>query len=244
VRFDYDTIADSYDDYRTGAGPYLGTLVTLAESASARRVLEVGSGTGNSARAFLERYPCDFIGLDVSWRMLAKAKIKGVANRWVQASAMDLPVADECVDYVFGCYVLHHIEDFERMIRESARVIGSGCAAFVTASHEFIEGYPMNTYFPSFAKIDRARFPSVERVRAALEAAGFRETGIEKRTAPPRIIDRAYADRVAAKFISTYAVMPDDEFEAGLKRLYADLEPEGRLDMRIIREATIIWATK
>ena len=47
--FDYDAIAEVYDAHRRGRGPFLPALVRLAEESEARRVLELGCGTGNSA---------------------------------------------------------------------------------------------------------------------------------------------------------------------------------------------------
>ena len=244
VQFNYDNCADIYDDYRTGFGPYLGALVDLARAAGARRALEIGCGTGNTARAFLKEYPCTLTGVDISGKMLAKAQAKRATNQWVQASAAHLPIASGRMDYIFGCYVLHHIEHLEGALAECYRVLGSGYAAFATASHNFIERYPMNAYFPSFAAIDKARFPRVDAIQRLYRRLGFRETGVVTCADAPRRIDAAYVDRIAAKFISTYALLPQAEFNAGLKRLYADLAPAGTLDTVIEREATVVWARK
>ncbi|MBN2312140.1 MAG: class I SAM-dependent methyltransferase [Candidatus Hydrogenedentes bacterium] len=243
MRFDYDKAAETYDKHRGGGGPYLDTLVGLAEGCGARRVLEFGAGTGNNTAAFLAAYPCDLVALELSRGMLSRGAVKGIPARWVRASAVQLPLADGCVDFVFGCYVLHHLDGLDEPCGEFARVLRPGGAvAFVTAPFEFIEGHPMNEYFPSFARIDKARFQGFPAIRDALQGAGFR--GVEGRTivGSPRPVDREYVTRVASKFISTYALIPEQEFEEGLKRLRADIEPAGRLDVEIVWESLIVFA--
>ncbi len=241
VKIDYDQIAETYDNYRGGGGPYLETLVRLAESCCAHRVLEIGCGTGNNTAAFGEACSCALIALEPSWGMLGKAVAKGVPAHWVLGSAYDIPLRDGSVEFIFGCYVLHHLGNLEEAFRECARVLQHGYAAFVTASINFIERHPMNRYFPSFAEIDKARFQSEEAIRAALEKAGFAGVDMQPMVAEPRPIDRYYVERVANKFISTYSLIPEDEFEAGLARLRADIEPAGRLDVDIVWEALTIW---
>lgn len=244
MQFDYDKVAHRYDSYRSGGGPYLERLLHLATETGARRVLELGPGTGNNTAPFQHAYPCELIALDRSFAMIAKAREKGVTACWVQGSATDMPVATAGVDFVFAVYVLHHIPDLDAVCRESARVLHQGSAAFVTASTQFIERHPINRYMPSFAAIDKARFQPIPVIRHALERAGFDAVDEERFVAEPRQIDKAYVDRVANKFVSTYDLIPPDEFEAGLKRLYADIEKKGRLDEPMEWESVVIWGTK
>ncbi len=70
--FDYNAIAGQYDSHRCGRGPFFPVLVRLAEASKATRVLELGCGTGNSAGAFLDAYPCALTGIDRAPRMLAR----------------------------------------------------------------------------------------------------------------------------------------------------------------------------
>jgi len=243
MNIDYDRIAARYDRHRGGGGPYLKRLVALAEVSRARRVLEIGPGTGNNTAAFCETYSCEVVGLEPSRGMLAHARSKGIPARWVRGSASAMPLASGSVDFVFSVYVLHHLTDLDVPFRECARVLKDGYAAFVTAPTDFIDRHPMNRYFPSFARIDRARFQPVEDVVNALVRAGFAQVETERFVDTPRPIDRAYADRVANKFISTYDLIPPDEFAAGIKRLYADIEARGRLDEPIVWESVVVWGS-
>ena len=226
-------------------GPYIPPLAALARAANARRVLELGSGTGNGTSAFLNAYPCALTALGTLRRHAGQSAQEAYPGTLGARLGHTHPaLADAGVDFVFGCYVLHHVPDLEVLLRECARVIGKGRAAFVTASHEFIENYPIRRYFPSFVAIDKARFPTVERIQEALAASGFEAVDVETIIAPRGPIDHAYAEKIASKFVSTYRLLPKAEFEEGLRRLRADLESTGRLDLEFTYEATIVWGAK
>ncbi|HQH53082.1 MAG TPA: class I SAM-dependent methyltransferase [Candidatus Hydrogenedentes bacterium] len=245
AKIDYDTIARRYDTFRKGGGPYLPLLVALAQAHAAQRVLEVGAGTGNNTVLFQKAYPeASLITCDLSWGMIERAREKQTPGAWVQADAHFLPFAAESVDFCFGCFMLHYISDLRAFFRGCARVLRRGCAAFVTASHEFIERHPMNCYFPSFAAVDKARFPSLETVRDALHDAGFRNVSDRHIQTTPQPIDEAYLRRVENQFISTYALLPEDEFKTGLARLREDIKSKGRLETGLVWESVTIWGEK
>lgn len=239
--FDYDRAAPNYDKYRKAWGFHVGPVIELARKHAPERVLELGPGTGNSGGAFLEAYPCRLIGADRSWGMLARAREKGLPAAWLNADAHHIPLADACVDFVFGVLMLHHLTDLAVAMAECRRVLDRGCAAFVTASHSFIERHPLNAYFPSFSTIDKARFPTIGRIEAAMADAGFAETGTLFVKAPPQAIDGAYVEKVASKFISTYALIDDAEFDAGLERLRRDVAGLGALDTPLEWESVVVW---
>ncbi len=225
-------------------GRYLDGVAALLESCDGRRVLELGSGTGNNTAALAKRVPCSITALEPSGGMVAQAGEKGVPGRWTRGCATALPFADSSFDFLFAVYVLHHIQDLRVLARECFRVLGEGRAAFVTAPGDFIVRHPMNRYFPSFAKVDLARFQPVEEVEAALHDAGFSAVGTERHEAPPIPIDAAYLEKVAGKFISTYDLIPEEEYTAGLERLRADVGAQGKLEQTLTWEAATVWAQK
>lgn len=242
--FDYDKVAPHYDAYRQGGGPYLGTLVDLARNCAAQRVLELGSGTGQNTAAFTAAHPAPIVGLERSSGMLTQAAAKGLPARFVRGSATDLPFAAASFDFIFACFVLHHIADLSVLFRECVRVMSSGYAAFVTSPHCFIRNHPMNHYFPSFATVDLARFQSVDAIHQAMGEAGFQCLGARHVVSEPRPIDRAYVDRIANQFISTYALLPTDEFQHGVARLYEDVAKTGRLSQPLAWEAVVVWGRR
>ncbi|MFO7975376.1 MAG: class I SAM-dependent methyltransferase [Candidatus Hydrogenedentota bacterium] len=245
VKVDYDAIAHRYDVFRKGAGPYLPVMVALAKAHGARRILEVGAGTGNNTLPFHSACPeASLFTCDLSWGMIARAREKRVPGGWLQADAHFLPFATRSLDFCFGCFVLHYISDLEAFCHECARVLRKGCVAFSTASHHFIERHPMNRYFPSFAAVDKARFPTIEAVKNALRDAGFHNVSEKRIKAPAKPIDGDYLQRVENHFISTYTLLPKDEFEAGLVRLREDIKAKGQLDVELAWESVAIWGEK
>ena len=241
MKVDYDKVAPNYDNHRQGSGPYLDRLVSLAREAGAGPVLEVGAGTGNNTHAFAQSLPCFLTALEPSEGMLAHGKAKNINAQWVRGSLQAVPVATTAVRFIFGVYVLHHIPDLVAALAECSRVLGHGCAAFITASEGFIDHHPMNEYFPSFAAVDRARFQPVAAVADAFGQAGFSRVESESFVAAPRPIGTAYVDKVAAKFISTYDLLPPQEYADGLARLRADVARQGSLDTPLAWESVAVW---
>jgi tRNA (cmo5U34)-methyltransferase len=75
---------------------------------SARRLLELGTGTGITARRVLERHPgARLTGIDASADMLAHANLPGADLR-VQDLADPLP--DGPFDVVFSALAVHHLD--------------------------------------------------------------------------------------------------------------------------------------
>jgi len=238
---DYDVLAESYARFRHRGGPYIAPLVELAQLTCAERILELGAGTGNASAAFLEGHPCRLICVDRSLGMLRQGQRLGQLTAPIQADAAHVPLADGSVDLTLGVYMLHHVSDLAAVFRECARVLRRGCAAFVTASLDYIERHPMNRYFPSFARIDKARFQTEDDIRAAFHEASFVRLGTRRIEGPPRPITPDYVQAVSNRFISTLTLIPEEEFRAGLARLRADVETGGRLDSEAALESLVLW---
>jgi ubiquinone/menaquinone biosynthesis C-methylase UbiE len=217
-------------------------LAGLARRYHARRVLELGAGTGNNTAAFAEWHSCELTALDLSAEMLARARAKSIPAQWVRGAAERIPIRTASQHYIFSVYMLHYVRDYAALFSECRRVLAHGGLAFVTASHGYIERHPMNVYFPSFARIDKARFPEIDTLLLALKGAGFMAPRTETFVDGPRAIDHAYLRRVEGKFISTFSLLPPDEYEAGLERLRRDIAERGRLDAELAWESVVVWA--
>ncbi|HRK34649.1 MAG TPA: methyltransferase domain-containing protein [Candidatus Hydrogenedentes bacterium] len=235
----YDILAPRYDRHRTGEGPYLGALVQCAQSVRANTVLELGAGTGNVSTSFSESYPCALTCIDRSMGMIETALAKDAPGRWLCADALDLPFGNGAFDFIYSVFMIHHIEAVDALMKSCAR-LSSGAAAFVTTTHEFIEQHPMNAYFPSFARLDKARFQSVDAIARAMQDAGFSRVHSEIFRATPTPIDQRYVAKVSGRFISTYELIPDEEFKEGLARLEHDIGRFGALPNPIAWECACI----
>lgn len=241
--FDFNPIAAQYDRHRRSGGSFVPRLVRLARETSAQRVLEIGPGTGNVSQAFLAEHPCALTGLDRSTGMMQRAREKGVEAKWICGDAHDIPLASGSIDFVYGVLVLHHLANLEQAFSEWHRVLAKGYAAFATAPHAFIHAHPLNEFFPSFAAIDVARFPSEERLAALFLDAGFIDIAMDYSKAAPEPLDERYLEKVANRFISTLRLVPEDEYANGLVRMRERVKREGVIGV-VQWESVVVSARK
>jgi tRNA (cmo5U34)-methyltransferase len=77
------------------------------EGLEARRILELGVGTGMTARAVLERHPrAHLVGIDKSEAMLAAADLEGD----LRVSRLEDPLPEGPFDLVVSCLAVHHLD--------------------------------------------------------------------------------------------------------------------------------------
>ena len=97
--------------------------VALAKELGARRVLDMGCGTGKQISRFAGS-DVQVYGLDLSPGMLAQAR-EQAAGRCVQADATQAPFADKSFDLVYCQYALHEKsrEVIGGLLAEARRVL-------------------------------------------------------------------------------------------------------------------------
>ena len=105
-------------------------LLEQAAVQAGDRVLDLGCGTGTFAVRIKEAEPgADVVGLDPDAKALARATAKadraGVAVRFEQGYADDLPYPDAHFDRVFSSFMFHHLpaEQKEATLRAVRRVL-------------------------------------------------------------------------------------------------------------------------
>ena len=100
-----------------------------------------------------------------------------------------------------------------------------GRVAIATFDPSHFDAFWLNRFFPSFEAIDRARFPAPETLERELARAGFaavRTARLRQRGVAER--DRAL-EKVRGRHISTFDLIDDDEYRAGLARAERELPP-------------------
>jgi len=171
-----------------------------------KRVLDVCSGTGDLALELRRRWGCDVVGTDFAFRMLSRARAKGVGTpglRFQQADTLHLPFRDATFDACAVAFGLRNVADMNAGIREMARVVRPGgrvvILEFATPPSRFLRrGYLF--YFtrvlPAIGELiaparrgayrylpdSVAAWPEPEELKAALERAGLVDAGYERLT--------------------------------------------------------------
>jgi tRNA threonylcarbamoyl adenosine modification protein (Sua5/YciO/YrdC/YwlC family) len=104
--------------------------VATASGVGARRVLELGTGTGETAAALLARHPgAEFVGIDESSAMLGAARSRLPADRVsLHAGRLQEPLPEGPFDLVASALCVHHLSGAEKrdLFARVASVLGPG----------------------------------------------------------------------------------------------------------------------
>jgi tRNA (cmo5U34)-methyltransferase len=104
--------------------------VAATGGAGAGRVLELGTGTGETAKRLLARHPqATLVGLDASRGMLAQARTVLAADRVdLRAAYLEDPLPDGPFDVVVSVLAVHHLDDDGKadLFRRVADVLAPG----------------------------------------------------------------------------------------------------------------------
>lgn len=125
-RASYAEFFARYDAYRYDKEPHILANLDRIDFRG-RRVLEIGLGQGADAEQIVKRGG-RFSGVDLTDEAVERTRVrfdlKGIEFETItQASALDLPFADNSFDIVFSHGVLHHIPDIGAAQGEIARVL-------------------------------------------------------------------------------------------------------------------------
>lgn len=218
-------IADHYDALRP-LHPTDRQRVAALGSASWLRpddlVVEVGCGTGRMTRPLAEMSVQQVVGVDPEERMLAVAREKDVAGRvrWLLGTAYRLPLANDVAGVVLMSMVVHLLRQRGRAFREARRVLRPGGRLLIwTFTPRHVREFYLNAWFPSVARIDGDRFPSMETLEAGLRRAGFGSVSMALEQEAGTLAVEDVVDRVRGRYISTLALVPTLEYRRGLQQL-------------------------
>jgi len=99
------------------------------------RVLDAGCGNGLWTRVLADRFGVHGVGLDLSLGMLSDARRSvGGASSLVGGDVGRLPFFDETFDVILCFWMLYHVEDHRRALREFHRVLRPGGRLLATTN--------------------------------------------------------------------------------------------------------------
>ena len=128
-------------EFTDGADPeYEEQILPLAARhlAGARRVLDVGTGEGQLARA-AARLGCQVVGLDPTANQVEEARARGGGPAYARAGAASLPIRSGSVDCVLACLVFEHIRQVDLALAEVARVLEPGGRFVFFLNHPLLQ---------------------------------------------------------------------------------------------------------
>ena len=185
-------------------------LVDLVAVPPGGLVLDVGTGTGATARTAARAAGARVVGVDPSVGMLRQAlrgdgAVNGHASaaaaaaapgpRFVAAAAIDLPFRDATFGYVTAAFVLNHFARYDTALYDMVRVLASGGrlgvatwgkrddelgAAWREVAEEFAEREVLELAHRE-AQPWAERFADPGEVHLALREAGLGEIRVERR---------------------------------------------------------------
>jgi len=213
----FGSLADRYDSLRAEDPPYLPTISGLIRRFGNRCILDLGCGTGKIAEKVLQVADINLIGIDISPQMLYKFVSKNTKAKLICASVENLPILNNVADGIICIYLIHLLKNPEVVLKEFRRVLNKGWIVIVSAPHHYIKVHPLNMFFPSFSRIDLARFPTEDSMVSWLRNAGFSSIEMQYCSVFRKWYTREYFEKVKNKFISTLSLLPENEFNEGLK---------------------------
>lgn len=103
----------------------IDALLDAAHVGQGSRVLDVGTGAGDAAGGAVER-GAEATGIDVAASMVEIAARRHPEGTFVQASASELPFADDSFDAVVGNNVIQHVGEPTQAALQFRRVLAPG----------------------------------------------------------------------------------------------------------------------
>ena len=126
---EFDDLSEIYDSTRQAATE-LEIRAVASELGDCCTILDVGVGTGRFAKP-LSDLGFEIVGIDLSRKMMLKARQKGVRNL-ILADARNMPFKDGTFDASVIIHVLHLLPDWLSVAREMGRVTKNKVAALLS----------------------------------------------------------------------------------------------------------------
>ena len=139
----WETHADWWQrEFTDGVDPeYTEQILPLVVewTAGHERVLEVGTGEGQVARAVVAANGGSVVGVDPTVNQIVEARRRGSGPQYARSGAEALPFADASFDAVVCCLVFEHIDDVDGALAEVSRVLRPGGRFVFCLNHPLLQ---------------------------------------------------------------------------------------------------------
>jgi ubiquinone/menaquinone biosynthesis C-methylase UbiE len=234
---DYDetSIADRYDSARglpeATMSLWLNALGTHLPHGEIKVILDVGCGTGRFSAQLADKFSAWVIGVDPSKTMLIKARESVLHSSVVfqYGDAQHLPVPNENVCLLYLSMVYHHIGDPSLAAQEFHRVLRTdGFVCIRNSTRDLLDRVLYLKWFPAALDFNRQRIPLQQDIIETMQGNGFFLLVHEVIQQPFANSLQEYCDKIRQRALSDLAILPDSEFEAGVKKMMLSVKRNKR----------------
>jgi ubiquinone/menaquinone biosynthesis C-methylase UbiE len=220
----YTQIAETWDKARPLYDKNLELCLNLVSkrvgSKNQIKLLDLGCGTGRFAIPFANQLGYSVTAIDNSKEMIEKAKQKDADSRvdWLVQDVTDLKIAESSFDVIFISHLLHHLDNPQALIQKCYQTLKpSGVIINRYGALEHVRHDPEHRFFPEAIKLDELRCPTIKRVEAWFQNAGFTEVQSETVIQPTYTSGEDRLSRVKLKSTSVLTLISQRAFEKGLE---------------------------
>ena len=176
----YNNIGATYNLTRR-ADPYLSERIfTHLSPNSSGLYLDIGCGTANYLKALTDK-GLHFYGVDPSENMLDQAKAKNIPATFINATAENIPLADNFFDGAIAILTLHHWKNMLKGLQEVNRVLKPKARLVLFSfTPEQMRGYWLCHYFPKMMERCIPMTPEIPGMEELFNESGFSLVKTEK----------------------------------------------------------------
>jgi SAM-dependent methyltransferase len=246
MNINYTEVSETYNNHRSYSKGFIKGVIKFGGISDDMRILDLGCGTGNVIIGLQGFLHADIFGVDISPRMLERARRKSLQVICSDIDAQQLPFHDGSFDIILAVYVVHQLNNLSCLLSESFRVLRQeGALVFLTSSYKQIECHhpAIRQFFPSAIDIEKARFLDISKIKDMLNVEGFKNIKHQEVLVEQIPLDQEYLRKVKDKYVSTFHLIPSSEFQIGVKRLEVYIENSSQPELRDWR-GTLVYGRK
>lgn len=246
-RVNYNLIAHLYDepgrDYE--ADQNLVDFLTEKNDwpLSRFQILDMGCGTGKQLAANHDNFTdLETVGLDLFHGMLLQAAKRCSTIIWVQGDSANPPFTDESFDYITNQFSYHHVQDKNRMLEATFRILKPGGRFVITNLDPWsMLDWIVYIYFPTSRQRDQSEFLPVSQLTSLMQKMGFCNIRVNyKHSCSEENLNDFLSYASQRHRTSQLMSIPDSDYLDGIAKLKECVATPG-IDSHVSSEICLVW---